>query len=287
MPNPPKYNDFLEVGRVTKLFHRTEVMFVQFACPMDGCDARINVRADDVDKQKSSRCLHHLKRCSSIGAAGDSRVCGKRKSPSSDETPPTAQETHTVARHDLETRLDTVRAEKASSEAKVVDLEQRMRAMEERESVTHTRVAALEQFQAAIVHALGYTTPPFPTLEQCVLKIKGLEKSHAVASICDASSTEVKALRKELHRVEKAHQEKMKAAVENYNELLESNKTLRDQVYKLRMSGAGSSAKDSTKRDRQLMQLSHSDKCANASVEELRAKLGEVFRIVNEGRANA
>ena len=82
---------------------------------------------------------------------------------------------------------------------------------------------------------------------------QGIGKSHAVASICDASSTEVKALRKELHGVEKAHQEKMKAAVENYNELLESNKTLRDQVYKLRMSGAGSSAKDSTKRDRQLM----------------------------------
>ena len=65
------------------------------------------------------------------------------------------------------------------------------------------------------------------------------------------------------------------------------NNSLQMVVDKLRASGAGSGPKDSTKRDRQLMQLSHSDKCATASVEELRAKLGEVFRIVNEGRANA
>jgi hypothetical protein len=159
--------------------------------------------------------------------------------------------------------------------------------MEEREMVTNRRVAALEQFQSAIVHALGYTAPPFPTLEQCVLKIKGLEKSHAVASICDDSPAGAKALRRELRRVEKVYREKMEAALENYNELKAANNSLRKEVEKLRRSGAGSGPKDSTKRDRQLMQLFHSDKCKNASVDELRAKMEEAFRIVNDSRADA
>ena len=168
MPNPPKYNDFLEVGRVTKQFHGTEVAFAQFACPMNGCNVRVNVRADDVDKQKSSRCLHHLKRCSPEPLAIPAFVANI--SPSSDETPPTAQETHTVARHDLETRLDT-----ACREGVVGGQGRRPGKAHApwRRGVGHNpRVAALEQFQAAIVHALGYTTPPFPTLEQCVLKIR-------------------------------------------------------------------------------------------------------------------
>ena len=43
----------------------------------------------------------------------------------------------------------------------------------------------------------------------------------------------------------------------------------------------------STKLDRQLMQLFHPDKCKNASVEELRAKMEEAFRLVNGSRADA
>ena len=163
-------------------------------------------------------------------------------------------------------------------EAKVVDLEHRMRAMEEREMVTNRRVAALEQFQSAIVHALGYTTPPGATQEQCVLKIKGLEKSCAVAGIADES-----ALRRQLKDLRK----ELKKAGQNLQMEKDANQSLRKQVNDLRTSGAGSSAKASTKLDRQLMQLFHSDKCANASVEELRAKMEEAFRLVNGSRADA
>ena len=81
MVNPQKYTDFKEVGTTVKEIHGVELQFVQFKCPMEGCGSLVNVRADDVDKQKSSRCLTHLKICKSSAAAQDPRVCGKRKAP--------------------------------------------------------------------------------------------------------------------------------------------------------------------------------------------------------------
>ena len=61
MVNPTKYDDFLEHDRVVKQYHGVDVEFVQYKCPLEGCDDVVNVRADDVDKRKSTRCLAHLK----------------------------------------------------------------------------------------------------------------------------------------------------------------------------------------------------------------------------------
>ena len=267
MPNPPKYNDFLEVGRVTKQFHGTEVAFAQFACPMNGCNVRVNVRADDVDKQKSSRCLHHLKRCGSTEAAEDPRVCGKRKSPPSDEksSSPAEDARHTLARHDLETRLDTARAEKASSDAKVYDLERRMRTMED-------DMCAMKQFQSTIAHKLGFTTPPLPTVDQCLAVLEGMEKSRAVANMCNSSLPEAQA--RELRKAKKNHEAAMTA-----------NAALRKQVDELRKL-AGSQPKLSTHRDRKLMKLFHPDNYPNEPP-VVRAAMVKAFKLVSESRQDA
>ena len=81
MVNPTKYDDFLEQGRIVKQYHGVDVEFVQYKCPLEGCVDIVNVRADDIDKRKSTRCLAHLKVCKSSAAAHDPRVCGKRKAP--------------------------------------------------------------------------------------------------------------------------------------------------------------------------------------------------------------
>ena len=54
MVNRPKYDDFVQVGSTTKRFHDTDVSFVQFSCPMDGCNELVNVRDDEVDR------IHHF-----------------------------------------------------------------------------------------------------------------------------------------------------------------------------------------------------------------------------------
>ena len=79
MVNRPKYDDFVQVGSTTKRFHDTDVSFVQFSCPMDGCNELVNVRDDEVDRRKSTRCLEHLKKCKSFAAAaGRQRAFGGR-----------------------------------------------------------------------------------------------------------------------------------------------------------------------------------------------------------------
>ena len=178
-----------------------------------------------------------------------------------------AQEAHTLARHDLETRLDTARAEKASSEAKNVDLEWRMRAMEE-------DMSAMKQFQSAIAHKLGFTTPPLPTVDQCIAVLEGMEKSRAVAGICTDGYSETQALRRELKRAKKNHEAAMI-----------SNDALRRQVDELRQS-AGSQPKVSTHRDRKLMRLFHPDNYTNAAA-EVRTKMVEAYRLVSESRPDA
>ena len=37
MVNPTKYDDFLEHDRVVKQYHDTDVEFVQYKCPLEGC----------------------------------------------------------------------------------------------------------------------------------------------------------------------------------------------------------------------------------------------------------
>ena len=62
-----------------KQYHGTDVKFVQFGCPLPGCGELVNVRADEIDRRKSTRCLAHLKVCMSTAAAADPRVCGTYK----------------------------------------------------------------------------------------------------------------------------------------------------------------------------------------------------------------
>ena len=77
MVNRPKYDDFVQVGSTTKRFHDTDVSFVQFSCPMDGCNELVNVRDDEVDRRKSTRCLEHLNvRVKSLGSATDGLSSG-------------------------------------------------------------------------------------------------------------------------------------------------------------------------------------------------------------------
>ena len=52
MVNRPKYDDFVQVGSTTKRFHDTDVSFVQFSCPMDGCNELVNVRDDEVERRR-------------------------------------------------------------------------------------------------------------------------------------------------------------------------------------------------------------------------------------------
>ena len=125
-------------------------------------------------KNKCTDCRSHLLKCDGVRADGqkaedDPRIKALRvatlecadhlravkRGRTSSGLPNTGtvevQEAHALARHDLETRLDTARAEKASSEAKVVDLEQRVRAMEE-------DMSAMKHFQSAIVGAAKTST---------------------------------------------------------------------------------------------------------------------------------
>ena len=99
MVNPTKYDDFLEQGRIVKQYHDTDVEFVQYKCPLEGCVDLVNVRADEIDKRKSTRCLAHLKVCKSSAAAHDPRVCGKRKAPEP-TTEPEPSETRVTRREE-------------------------------------------------------------------------------------------------------------------------------------------------------------------------------------------
>ena len=262
---------------------------VEFTCPYN-CGRPIRMKERNVIKNKCTDCRSHLLKCDGVRADGqkaedDPRIKALRvatvecadhlravkRGRTSSGLPSTgtsaAQEAHTLAHHDLETRLDTARAEKASSEAKNVDLERRMRAMEE-------DMSAMKQFQSAIAHKLGFTTPPLPTVDQCIAVLEGMEKSRAVAGICTDGYSETQALRRELKRAKKNHEAAMV-----------SNDALRRQVDELRQS-AGSQPKVSTHRDRKLMRLFHPDNYTNAPA-EVRTKMVEAYRLVSESRPDA
>ena len=85
----------------------------------------------------------------------------------------------------------------------------------------------MKQFQSAIAHKLGFTTPPLPTADQCIAVLEGMEKSRAVAGTCTDGSSETQALRRELKRAKKNHEAAMV-----------SNDALRRQVDELRQSAA-------------------------------------------------
>ena len=288
MPRPKVWGDFT----VNDAFEGTDDAgddLVEFTCPYN-CGKPIRMKERNVIKNKCTDCRSHLLKCDGVRADGqkaedDPRIKALRvatvecadhlravkRGRASSGLPSTgtsaAQEAHTLAHHDLETRLDTARAEKASSEAKNVDLERRMRAMEE-------DMSAMKQFQSAIAHKLGFTTPPLPTVDQCIAVLEGMEKSRAVAGICTDSSSETQALRRELKRAKKNHEAAMV-----------SNDALRRQVDELRQS-AGSQPKVSTHRDRKLMRLFHPDNYTNAPA-EVRTKMVEAYRLVSESRPDA
>ena len=288
MPRPKVWGDFT----VNDAFEGTDNAgddLVEFTCPYN-CGKPIRMKERNVIKNKCTDCRSHLLKCDGVRADGqkaedDPRIKALRvatvecadhlravkRGRASSGLPSTgtsaAQEAHTLAHHDLETRLDTARAEKASSEAKNVDLERRMRAMEE-------DMSAMKQFQSAIAHKLGFTTPPLPTVDQCIAVLEGMEKSRAVAGICTDSSSETQALRRELKRAKKNHEAAMV-----------SNDALRRQVDELRQS-AGSQPKLSTHRDRKLMRLFHPDNYTNAAA-EVRTKMVEAYRLVSESRPDA
>ena len=286
MPRPKVWGDFT----VNDAFEGTDDAgddLVEFTCPYN-CGKPIRMKERNVIKNKCTDCRSHLLKCDGVRADGqkaedDPRIKALRvatvecadhlravkRGRTSSGLPSTATvaEAHTLARHNLETRLDTVRAEKASSEAKVVDLEQRVRAMEE-------DMSAMKQFQSAIAHKLGFTTPPLPTVDQCIAVLEGMEKSRAVAGICTDGYSETQALRRELKRAKKNHEAAMI-----------SNDALRRQVDELRQS-AGSQPKVSTHRDRKLMRLFHPDNYTNAPA-EVRTKMVEAYRLVSESRPDA
>ena len=288
MPRPKVWGDFT----VNDAFEGTDDAgddLVEFTCPYN-CGKPIRMKERNVIKNKCTDCRSHLLKCDGVRADGqkaedDPRIKALRvatvecadhlravkRGRASSGLPSTStsevQETHALAHHDLETRLDTARAEKASSEAKNVDLERRMRAMEE-------DMSAMKQFQSAIAHKLGFTTPPLPTVDQCIAVLEGMEKSRAVAGICTDSSSETQALRRELKRAKKNHEAAMI-----------SNDALRRQVDELRQS-AGSQPKVSTHRDRKLMRLFHPDNYTNAPA-EVRTKMVEAYRLVSESRPDA
>ena len=288
MPRPKVWGDFT----ANDAFEGTDDAgddLVEFTCPYN-CGRPIRMKERNVIKNKCTDCRSHLLKCDGVRADGqraedDPRIKALRvatvecadhlravkRGRASNGLPSAStsgvQVTYTPAHHDLETRLDTARAEKASSEAKNVDLERRMRAMEE-------DMSAMKQFQSAIAHKLGFTTPPLPTVDQCIAVLEGMEKSRAVAGTCTDGSSETQALRRELKRAKKNHEAAMV-----------SNDALRRQVDELRQS-AGSQPKVSTHRDRKLMRLFHPDNYTNAPA-EVRTKMVEAYRLVSESRPDA
>ena len=69
MVNRPKYDDFVQVGSTTKRFHDTDVSFVQFSCPMDGCNELVNVR-DQEELRHQARIAEPLRAFDGL-SAGD------------------------------------------------------------------------------------------------------------------------------------------------------------------------------------------------------------------------
>ena len=286
MPRPKVWGDFEEdEGFAAKDDAGDDL--VEFTCPYN-CGKPIRMKARNVIKNKCTECRLHLIKCNGVRADGqkaedDPRIKALRvatvecadhmravkRGRSSSGLPSTnavaAQDAHTLARHDLETRLDTARAEKASSDAKVYDLERRMRTMED-------DMCAMKQFQSTIAHKLGFTTPPLPTVDQCLAVLEGMEKSRAVANMCNSSLPEAQA--RELRKAKKNHEAAMTA-----------NAALRKQVDELRKL-AGSQPKLSTHRDRKLMKLFHPDNYPNEPP-VVRAAMVKAFKLVSESRQDA
>ena len=190
MVNRPKYDDFVQVGSTTKRFHDTDVSFVQFSCPMDGCNELVNVRDDEVERRKSTRCLEHLKKCKSFAAATDPRVCGKRKAPEPAAAPPpapappdtSAASTALSPREEkLQLRNDRLQQELCAQKAEIDDLHAGMAEMRRFKADTEASLTTLAQ-------KLGMTTPPLPALSVCIEKIEGMQKSAALGSIVGGSS---------------------------------------------------------------------------------------------------
>ena len=189
MVNPTKYDDFLEHDRVVKQYHGVDVEFVQYKCPLEGCDDLVNVRADDIDKRKSTRCLAHLKVCKSSAAAQDPRVCGKRKACEPTAEPEQSETTLTRREEELMVRNDALQQQNCTTRAELDDVRRDMRAFEERMGRMQRQVDEGDRKLEAIANALGMKTPPLPTLQVVLERLEGIQKSAAVQAAFGLSGT--------------------------------------------------------------------------------------------------
>ena len=215
MVNPTKYDDFLEHDRVVKQYHGVDVEFVQYKCPLEGCVDLVNVRADEIDKRKSTRCLAHLKVCKSSAVAHDPRVCGKRKAPEPTTEPEPSETRLTRREEELELRNDTLQQQNCSTRAELDDVRRQMRAFEEqmermqrqmddgdreRERLQR-QVDESDQKMEAIANAVGLKTPPVPELEVVLERLEGIQKSAAVQAAFGVSGASN--LKKEYDRLKR------------------------------------------------------------------------------------
>ena len=220
MVNPTKYDDFLEQGRIVKQYHDTDVEFVQYKCPLEGCVDLVNVRADEIDKRKSTRCLAHLKVCKSSAVAHDPRVCGKRKAPEPTTEPEPSETRLTRREEELELRNDTLQQQNCSTRAELDDVRRQMRAFEEqmermqrqmddgdreRERLQR-QVDESDQKMEAIANAVGLKTPPVPELEVVLERLEGIQKSAAVQAAFGVSGASN--LKKEHDRLKRIVEDK-------------------------------------------------------------------------------
>ena len=220
MVNPTKYDDFLEQGRIVKQYHDTDVEFVQYKCPMEGCDDLVNVRADDIDKRKSTRCLAHLKVCKSSAAAHDPRVCGKRKAPEPTTEPEPSETRVTRREEELVLRNDALQQQNCSTRAELDDVRRQMRVFEEQMERMQRQVddgdRERERLQRqvdkgdrereVIARALGFKTPPLPPVEDVLECVQGIQKSAAVQAAFGVSGASD--LKKEHDRLKRIVEDK-------------------------------------------------------------------------------
>lgn len=207
MVNPTKYDDFKERSRVTKKYHSADVEFVQYKCPLPGCDQLVNVRADEIARLKSTRCLAHLKVCKSTAATTDARVCGKRKERAATPSPEPANKT-TRREDELQIRNDALSSQASATRAELDDLKTEMRAF--RQSLQEEKEARqkLEQAYEMIARAVGYKTRPLPGPEDIVQAIKGKEKSAALQNALGRSGSNEDRLRAERNHWKRVAEEK-------------------------------------------------------------------------------
>ena len=185
---------------------------------MEGCVDLVNVRADDIDKRKSTRCLAHLKICKASAAAQDPRVCGKRKARAPTAEPEPSETRLTRREEELELRNDTLQQQNCSTRAELDDVRRQMRVFEEQMERMQRQVddgdRERERLQRQVdkgdrdifARALGFETPPVPPVEDVLECVQGIQKSAAVQAAFGVSGASD--LKKEHDRLKRIVEDK-------------------------------------------------------------------------------